>query len=65
MTAIEFAFDPVPSTALSGDIELVLRNEGLVFHNLEILTAGGEPVPGFILEAEAGQQDSGSTTLTQ
>ena len=64
VTATEFAFEPAPFSARSGDVAITMRNDGLVFHNLEILTSAGEVVPGFTLEAEPGQQDAGDVSLS-
>ncbi|MFQ5968646.1 MAG: hypothetical protein ACE5MI_13745 [Acidimicrobiia bacterium] len=63
VTATEFALDPVPPQLASGELTFVLRNEGAVFHNLEILTQGGELVSNFLLEADSNEEDTGSTTL--
>ncbi len=63
VTATEFAFAVEPTEVPAGDVEFVLRNDGVVFHNLEIVGPDGELVPGLLLEAEAGQEDGGSVQL--
>lgn len=57
LAATEFAFEPV-SVEVTGAVRLVLDNQGLIFHNLEI-----EGVEGFILEADPAQQASGTIQL--
>ena len=57
IVATEFAFDP-PVVQSGSPVELVLRNDGAAFHNLEI-----EGVDGFVLEVEPGETDAGTIEL--
>lgn len=60
--ATEFAFSAVAEQS-TGVVELFLVNEGATFHNLEIAGPDGEPIVGFLLEAEPGVTVSGAIEL--
>lgn len=53
----EFAFDP-DEIVLNPGATIILDNQGLVIHNMEI-----EGVPGFVIEAQAGQSASGTVDV--
>ncbi len=60
--ATEFAFSLEPSHP-AGLVSMTLVNEGQTFHNLEIIGLDGESMPGFVLEADPGQEATGEIEL--
>lgn len=63
VAATEFAFEH-PQSQPAGVVELSLVNEGVVFHDLQVLGPDGVAVSGFLLETEPGETASGEIELS-
>ena len=60
VVATDLRFDPTTVTITAGDtVNLALVNDGRAFHDLTI------PALGFLLDAEAGEETSGSLTVDE
>lgn len=58
LTASEMRYDPSTIAVAAGDVPVVLRNAGIVVHDLRI-----DKKPTFLLEAAAGQTANGTWRL--